>query len=38
MAGEADLVADSDAFGDIPGIGGVGQDFSLDEGFYAAFF
>ena len=38
MAGEADLAAYFSAFGDIPGIGGVGQDFSLDEGFYAAFF
>ena len=38
MAGEADFVAYFDAFGDIPGIWGVGQDFSLDEGFYAAFF
>ena len=29
MADEADLVADFYAFGDILGIGGVGQDFSL---------
>lgn len=38
VAGEADLVAGLDAFGVVPGVGGVGQDLAFEEGLDAALF
>ena len=38
VAGEADLVADLDAVGLVPGVGGVGQHLAPQEGLDAALF
>ena len=36
VAGEADFVADLDGVGLVPGVGGVREDFALQEGLNAA--